>query len=64
MENQHTNIIIINAPLRFDLNDFSIVNEETRALNMKLKKLVEKFKNRNTIKETLYKIRDPHEEQG
>jgi hypothetical protein len=47
MENQHTNIIIINVPLRFDRNDFSIVNEETRALNMKLNTLVEKFKNIN-----------------
>ena len=26
MENQHTNIIIKNVPLRFDRNDFSIVN--------------------------------------
>jgi hypothetical protein len=49
MENQHTNIIIINVPLRFDRNDFSIVNEEKRALNMKLNKLVEKFKNINVL---------------
>jgi hypothetical protein len=26
MENQHTNIITVNAPLRFDRNEFSIVN--------------------------------------
>jgi hypothetical protein len=31
------------------MNDFSIVNEETRALNMTLNKLVEKFKNINVL---------------
>ena len=51
MENQHT--IIINIPLRFDMNDFSIVNEETRALHMKLNKLVKKFKNINVLSVTL-----------
>jgi hypothetical protein len=68
MENQHTNIIIINVPLGFDRNEFSIVNEETRELNKKLNKLLEKFNNISvecgTIKEILYKIWDPHEEQG
>jgi hypothetical protein len=49
MENQHTNIIIINVPLRFDRTDFSTVNEETRALNMKLNKLVQKFRNINML---------------
>lgn len=49
MENRHTNIIIINVPFRFERNDFSIVNEETRALFTKLNKLVEKFKNINVL---------------
>jgi hypothetical protein len=43
MENQHTNIIVINVPLTLDRNGFSIVTEETRALNRKLNKYVEKF---------------------
>jgi hypothetical protein len=36
MANQHTNIILINAPCRFDLHDSACVNEEVRAFNRKL----------------------------
>jgi lysophospholipase L1-like esterase len=45
MRNQHTNIILLNAPHRFDLGDSSCEDEEVRALNRKLSKIAKRFEN-------------------
>jgi hypothetical protein len=41
--NKHTNIILINVPLRYDLPNSTSVNSSVSILNRKLKKLVNVF---------------------
>jgi lysophospholipase L1-like esterase len=49
MKSQHTNIILINAPYRFDLEDLSRVIEEVRAFNRKLSKRAKRFENTSVV---------------
>jgi hypothetical protein len=49
MTNQHTNIILINDPCRFDLDDLSCVNEEVQAFNRKLNKIAKRFGNASVV---------------
>jgi hypothetical protein len=41
--NAHTNILIINAPARFDLSASSCVNKEVIHFNRKIRKLIKPF---------------------
>jgi hypothetical protein len=50
MKNQHTNIILINAPYRFDLDNSSCVNEVVTASNRKLSKIAKRSGNTSVVK--------------
>jgi lysophospholipase L1-like esterase len=43
--NQHTNVIVISVPHRFDIGGKSCINEEGRRYNRKLSKIINKFEN-------------------
>jgi hypothetical protein len=43
LKNQHTNIICIGAPHRYDLMDSSIINEEVKIFNRKLSNIASKY---------------------
>lgn len=43
MNNNHTNIILVSIPHRYDLIEKSFVNNETRVVNKKLMKLVKMY---------------------
>lgn len=38
-DNQHTNITRVNVPVRYDLNELPIINEETWTFNRKLDRI-------------------------
>ncbi|XP_047115634.1 uncharacterized protein LOC124795607, partial [Schistocerca piceifrons] len=42
---QHTNVIIVRIPHRYDLENWSCVNDETRRTNRKIAKIVKSFQN-------------------
>jgi hypothetical protein len=42
---EHTNVIMINVPHRFDVDGKSCINEEVRRYNRKLSKIINKFEN-------------------
>lgn len=43
LKNQHTNIIFMGAPHRYDLMESSIINEETKVFNKKLNNITSKY---------------------
>jgi hypothetical protein len=43
LKNQHTNIICISAPHRYDLMDSSIINETVKIFNRKLSNMASKY---------------------
>jgi hypothetical protein len=48
-DNRHTNIICVNVPGRYDLNELSIINEETWRFNRKLDRISSKHKHTNFL---------------
>jgi len=50
--NNHTNIILISVPHRYDLMQSSCVNNEIRSFNRKLMKSVRAFKNASVLETT------------
>jgi hypothetical protein len=49
LNNQHTNIIIANIPLNYDVSETSSINNEIKSLNSKLGKLTVKLKHTKVI---------------
>jgi hypothetical protein len=48
--NSHTNVIIISVPHRHDLPEWSCVNNEVKAFNRKLVKLMKPYKHTTVVK--------------
>lgn len=42
---EQTSVYLVNVPNRYDLADWSCVNQEVKKTNQRLKELSEKFKN-------------------
>jgi hypothetical protein len=47
--NNHTNVILINIPFRYDLQNSALINDIIFTLNRKLKKLTKSFPNTNFL---------------
>jgi hypothetical protein len=53
LENRHTNIIFTGAPHRYDLNESSIINEESRRYNEKLTNISSKYRHTSVMEMNL-----------
>jgi hypothetical protein len=49
LNNQHTNVIVVNIPLRYDVCETSSINNEIKSFNGKSGKLTAKLNNTNVI---------------
>jgi len=47
--NNHTNIILVTVPPRYDLMQSSCVNSEIKSFNRKLKKMVKVYQHRSVL---------------
>jgi len=66
---RHTNVLLINAPHRYDLEESSCVNKEVKIFNRKLSHLVKKYYHADVIalgkkKGTIHKAWAPYEQEG
>ena len=66
---RHMNVLLINAPHRYDLEESSCVNKEVKIFNRKLSHLVKKYYHADVIalgkkKGTIHKAWAPYEQEG
>jgi hypothetical protein len=49
LNNQHTNIVVVNIPHRYDVSETSSINNEIKSFRGKLSKLTAKLNHKNVI---------------
>jgi hypothetical protein len=59
---RHTNVLLINAPQRYDLEESSCVNKKVKTFNRKLSHIVKKYNHANVI--TIGKKREQYTKHG